>query len=178
MRHTAARLLLLLLAMPLAMAQGADQDADGATVYVMPDFKAQALDGRQVDTKKLHGQVVLLDIWAVWCAPCIQAAPALDRMYKDLRGQGLEMVGIAVQSGAAEKVKAAASKLGMTYPVVLWDQELAKKIKGIEAVPTYILINHDWQVEKVFVGATAPGVIRDRVVRALARRTKKEGNSR
>ncbi len=178
MRHTATRLLLLLLAMPLAMAQGADQDADGATVYVMPDFQAQALDGRQVDTEKLHGQVVLMDIWAVWCAPCIQAAPALDRMYQDLRDQGLEMVGIAVQSGGAEKVKAAASKLGMTYPVILWDQELAKKIKGIEAVPTYILINHNWQVEQIFVGATAPGVIRDSVERALARRTKEEGSSR
>ncbi len=178
MRHTATPLLLLLLATPLALAQSADQDGDGATVYAMPDFKARALDGRQVDTKELHGHVVLVDIWAVWCAPCIQAAPALDRMYQDLRGQGLELVGIAVQSGAAEKVRAAASKLGMTYPVILWDQELAKKIKGIEAVPTYILINHDWQVEKIFVGATAPGVIRDSVVRALARRTKKQGNSR
>ena len=176
MKHTATPLLLLLLATPLALAQSADQDGDGATVYAMPDFKAQALDGRQVDTKELHGHVVLMDIWAVWCAPCIQAAPALDRMYQDLRGQGLEMVGIAVQSGAAEKVKAAASKLGMTYPVILWNQDLAKKIKGIEAVPTYILINHDWQVEKIFVGATSPGAIRDRVVRALANRTKKEGN--
>jgi hypothetical protein len=99
-------------------------------------------------------------------------------MYQDLRGQGLEMLGIAVQSGAAEKVKAAASKLGMTYPVILWDQELAKKIKGIEAVPTYIVIDHDWQVEKIFVGATAPGAIRESVVRALARRTKQEGSSR
>jgi thiol-disulfide isomerase/thioredoxin len=160
------------------MAQGTDPNADGAAPYAMPDFKAEALDGRQVDTKELHGQVVLVDIWAVWCAPCIQAAPALDRMYRDLRGQGLEMVGIAVQSGTAEKVKAAASKLGMTYPVVLWDQELAQKIKGIEAVPTYILIDHNWQVERVFVGATAPGVIRDSVVRALARRTREEGKSR
>ena len=172
MRYSATCLLLLLLAMPLTLAQRADQDAERAQTYAMPDFQAEALDGHQVDTKALHGKVVLVDIWAVWCAPCIQSAPALDRMYRELRDQGLEMVGIAVQSGTAEKVKATAAELGMTYPVILWNPELAKKIKGIEAVPTYLLINQDWQVEKIFVGATAPAVLRDSVERVLARKPK------
>jgi thiol-disulfide isomerase/thioredoxin len=172
MKHAAICLLLLLLVAPLAPAQDTATNTAAAQTYAMPDFQAEALDGRQVDTKALHGQVVLLDLWAVWCAPCIQSAPALDRMYRDLRDEGLEMVGIAVQSGTAEKVKAAAAKLGMTYPVILWNTDLAKKIKGIEAVPTYILINQDWQVEKIFVGATAPAVLRDSVERVLARKPK------
>jgi len=178
MKHAAICLLLLLLIAPLAPAQDTGTSTAPAQTYAMPDFQAEALDGRLVDTKELHGQVVLLDLWAVWCAPCIQAAPALDRMYRDLHDEGLEMVGIAVQSGTAEKVKAAAAKLGMTYPVILWNTDLAKKIKGIEAVPTYILINQDWQVEQIFVGATAPSVIRERVESALARRPKSNGNTR
>jgi len=178
MRRVAIYLLLLSLVGSLALAQGTETGTEASRTYAMPDFQAQTLDGHQVDTREMHGQVVLLDLWAVWCGPCIQSAPALDRMYRDLHDQGLEMLGIAVQSGTAEKVKAAARKLGITYPVILWNQDLAKKIKGIEAVPTYILINQDWQVEKIFVGATAPGVIREHVESALARKRTRGDHSK
>jgi thiol-disulfide isomerase/thioredoxin len=175
MKHLASSLLVALLTLAGALAQN-NPDADNT--LAMPDFQAKALDGSQVDTTKLRGQVVLLDIWAVWCAPCIQSAPALDRMYQELKPEGLEMIGIAVQSGTEEKVRSTASKLGMTYPILLWDDELAKKIKGIEAVPTYILVNRDWRVEKIFVGATKPSMIREHVERALAEAPTPEEPSR
>ena len=155
----------VLLLSPLALGQ--ENDKPDAEVYPMPDFKATSLDGKEIDTTKLHGSVVLLDIWATWCAPCIASAPALDQMYEQLRGKGLEMVGIAVQSGSAEEVRKSAREIGISYPVILWNKELAEKIKGIQSVPTYILVNRDWNVEKLFIGATSPGLIRRHVERLL-----------
>jgi thiol-disulfide isomerase/thioredoxin len=166
---------LLLPGPAVAQAEGEDQ-ADRANR--MPDFQAPSLDGQIVDTSKLHGRVLLVDVWATWCAPCIHAAPVLDRMYRDLRDEGLEMIGIAVQSGPADKVKAVVGKLGMSYPVVLWNQDLAAKIKGLEAVPTYILVNQNWEMETIFVGETAPSVLRGHVERLLSVESPPEDGSR
>jgi thiol-disulfide isomerase/thioredoxin len=161
-----------------ALAQGEAEDGEEKKVYPMPDFQATALDGQAVDTRKLHGKVFVVDIWATWCGPCIESAPELDRMYLDLRRKGLEMLGIAVQSGTAEKVRAAAKKMGMSYPVVLWNKDLASKIEGITAVPTYIVVNQDWNVEKLFMGSTPPHRIRRQVEQLLGIEAGEEDDSR
>lgn len=166
MRRPLLGLAVLLLLSPLAQGQGNEKSNSGE-VYPMPDFKVTSLDGLEIDTTKLHGRVVLLDIWATWCGPCIASAPALDKMFDELKGRGLEMFGVAVQSGDAKEVREAARKIGITYPVILWNKELAEKIQGIQSVPTYILINKEWNVEKLFVGATPPALIRRHVERLL-----------
>jgi len=65
------------------------------------DLVFTALDGRRVDTSAWRGKVVLVDFWATWCVPCIEAMPKLRELYARYHAQGLEIVNISVDQAAA-----------------------------------------------------------------------------
>jgi thiol-disulfide isomerase/thioredoxin len=135
----------------------------------MAEFSITDLDGNALDSQQLRGKVVLIDLWATWCGPCAVAAPMLDQAYRDLKSKGLVMIGIAVPPKASpEEVQAAARRIGISYPVAIWNQQLAERIQGLRAVPTYILVAPDWTIHKLWVGATPPGQIRHEIERLLA----------
>jgi len=145
--------------------------ADPAPVapYPMAEFSIKDLGGNTLDSQQLRGKVVLIDLWATWCGPCVAATPLLDEAYSDLKEKGLVMIGIAVPPKASpEEVLATARRIGMNYPVAIWNEHLAERIQGLRAVPTYILIAPDWTIHKLWVGATPPGQIRREIERLLA----------
>lgn len=58
-----------------------------------------ALDGREVDLRKLRGKVVLLDFWATWCGPCIAELPNVKQVYREYHDRGFEIIGVSLDDG-------------------------------------------------------------------------------
>ena len=131
------------------------------------DFTGVDLDGKPFLGSELRGKVVLLDFWAVWCAPCIDAVPKLNRLREDLADEDFEVIGYAVFSGPGEDVKAFAAEHGIEYRVVVGDNDLTFDY-GVIGYPTYLLIDQQGRQVRKYVGAL-PG-LEERVmadVRAL-----------
>lgn len=61
-----------------------------------------ATDGREIDLRSMKGHVVLVDFWATWCAPCIDALPKLKVTYLRYHSQGLEIVGVSWDNDRAK----------------------------------------------------------------------------
>ena len=117
--------------------------ADTADLSRPLDLKFTAIDGREVDLAKLRGKVVLIDFWATWCPPCRHIAPDIVGLYQKYHSQGLEVIGISVDSdkqGLLDMVK----KEGLVWPQYCdfkgADNEVAAKF-GIEQFPTVFLVN-------------------------------------
>ncbi len=55
-----------------------------------------ALDGREVDLKKLRGKVVLIDFWATWCSPCIAELPNVKKVFAAYHDKGFEIVSVSL----------------------------------------------------------------------------------
>jgi peroxiredoxin len=90
-----------------------------------PAYSAQTLDGESFDIEKLRGHVVVLNIWATWCRPCVKEMPALQTLWERYRDDGLVVVGVSVDSPALlmgdveSAVRTFVDDLGLTFPIVL-----------------------------------------------------------
>ena len=115
------------------------------------DFKVRDLNGREFDSSPLKGRVVVLDLWATWCEPCIADIPMFNRLHEKYGGRGLTIVGVAMQSGWAEDIRPAVKKHDMKYTIVIGDEKLAEQYPYI-GLPTTFLISKDWKVVKKYIG--------------------------
>jgi thiol-disulfide isomerase/thioredoxin len=86
-----------------------------------PGFSLRDPRGRAHSIAEWDGRPLLINFWATWCEPCRREIPLLERLRKEGRPAGLEIVGIAIDSPAAVEHFVAAA--GMHYPVLVGEQD-------------------------------------------------------
>lgn len=70
-----------------------------------PEFTLPTVAGEQFSLKSLRGNIVILDFWASWCAPCIAEMPIVKEIYAQYKDKGLKVVGISMDNVKAAWVK-------------------------------------------------------------------------
>ncbi len=115
------------------------------------DFQTINLKGEPFRGVDLKGKIVLLDFWAVWCAPCIKAFPVLSRLQKELGPLGFETLGIATHSGTYEDVRNFLKKHPVDYSVAVGDEDVLDHF-GVIGFPTYFLIDTEGNIYQQYVG--------------------------
>jgi peroxiredoxin/YHS domain-containing protein len=135
-------------------------DAEPAA-YVPPQFpreapawNAKTLAGKPVSLADYRGQVVLLDFWATWCAPCRKSMPELNALHAKLEDRGFSVLGLSIDEDGPAKVKkyVAAKKIG--YPIAL-DAATATTWEAyrVKAVPAAFLIDREGRIVAQWTGA-------------------------
>jgi len=115
--RTTSRLgLRALLGVALALCAGLSGGA--APMSSAPDFTLRTLDGRNLRLQELRGQVVMVNFWASWCAPCRVEMPHLNKLADKYRASGFTLLGVNVDEDPRNATSAAA-KPGVTFPVLL-----------------------------------------------------------
>ncbi|MFQ5921895.1 MAG: TlpA family protein disulfide reductase, partial [Anaerolineales bacterium] len=80
-----------------------------------PDFELEAANGASVGLNDYQGDVVLLNFWATWCAPCRSEMPLLQSAFESFKDQGFVVLGIDFDE-SAELVTAFGDELGLSFP--------------------------------------------------------------
>ncbi len=98
---------------------------------------AYALEGT---LPNLAGQVVLVDFWATWCAPCKASFPAYDRLQTEFAARGFTVLGVSVDKKAAPYAEFV-ERLAPTFPTLRdAGQKLVAEVRP-PAMPTCYLID-------------------------------------
>lgn len=79
----------------------------------LPEIQFQDGAGRARSLTDFRGKVVLLNIWATWCAPCREEMPALDRLQAKLGGPGFEVVALSIDQQGPQVVRKFFDELGV-----------------------------------------------------------------
>ncbi|HVL68164.1 MAG TPA: redoxin domain-containing protein [Vicinamibacterales bacterium] len=107
-----------------------------------PDFAITTLSGDTLTSESLLGKVVLLDFWATWCGPCVEATPGLARIHKKLQDDDFVIVGVSADRDAGQW-RAFIDKNRLGWPQFLDTRQTMASRFGVNAFPTYILIDHE-----------------------------------
>jgi cytochrome c biogenesis protein CcmG/thiol:disulfide interchange protein DsbE len=114
-------------------------------------FQLTLFGGETLTLEDLRGQVVMLDFWASWCAPCRQEAPTLARVYREYRDRGVEFVGVAIWD-TEEDVQVYIRQYGVTYPNGLDPEGRMAMDYGVTGIPEKYFISRDGALVKKFIG--------------------------
>ncbi|MCF8480473.1 MAG: TlpA family protein disulfide reductase [Rhodospirillum sp.] len=100
--------------------------------------------GRELRLSDLRGQVVVLNVWATWCAPCVREMPTLESLAEKTAGRGVTVLPLSQDRGGDTKVPAFYEGAGITHlPIALDPTLTAGKVLGLRGLPTTLILDKD-----------------------------------
>lgn len=142
--------------------------AIGAGAYVMrdelfpievgsraPSFTARTVDGSNAvrTLEDYRGKVVVLNIWATWCLPCIREMPTFEQLHQAFRGSDLRIVAVSVDDlVGADSVHRYARGLGVTFDVLLDSTHTIDRVYQVTGYPQTFVIAKDGTIRKQWIG--------------------------
>jgi cytochrome c biogenesis protein CcmG/thiol:disulfide interchange protein DsbE len=107
-----------------APASRSPEDEGGPAVAIgseVPAFRAETIDPpvRTRTPADYRGEVLLLNIWATWCVPCVQEMPTLEKLYEAYGDSGLAIVAVSIDdSGSADRIREFRKQHGLTFEIL------------------------------------------------------------
>lgn len=131
-----------------------------------PEFRARTVDGsnRVRTLADYKGKVVVLNVWATWCAPCIYEMPSFERLHRQVADTNLVIVAISVDDVVgADSVSRFARGLGVTFDILLDSTHAIDRNYQVTGYPETFVIARDGTIRKKWIGPldwSAPANVR------------------
>lgn len=117
-----------------------------------PAFKLALLDGGELDLSAHKGRdIVILDFWATWCAPCVRALPILIDVADTYKDRGVVFYAVN-QREMPEKISTFLESKRFSLRVPLDREGRVGELYGVQGIPQTVVIGKDGMVQAVHVG--------------------------
>jgi peroxiredoxin len=107
-----------------------------------PDFTLKSITGENLKLSEYRGEVVMINFWASWCAPCRQEMPLLDSLYQKYKDLGFTLLGINLDEKSAQAEKLL-KEIPVNFPILLDPKSEISRLYKVSAMPTTILVDRD-----------------------------------
>ncbi len=129
-----------------------------------PNFQVRDLSGKAVELTDNKGKVVMVNIWATWCAPCLEEMPSMERLYREFHSTGLEIMAVSVDAELGQldmsrdqiggDIQAFGDSLGLTFPLLHDPSRSIEQLYKTTGVPETFVIGRDGVIYKKVAGGT------------------------
>lgn len=120
------------------------------------DFSAVAPvdgNGQLADMSPYRGKALLVNLWATWCAPCIEELPSLGKLQQQLGGDRFQVVTIAFQESDPRKIEPFLAAHGAgNLPALIDVDSTVAKVAQVTALPASLLVGPDGKVKAMLTG--------------------------
>src|ERR687891_2812171 len=91
----------------------------------VPELSFEDAQGNQLSLADFRGKVVILNLWATWCAPCRREMPSLDRLQAAHGDDGLQVLPLSLDRGEIDKIEAFYEEVGLPNLGIYHDPKAA-----------------------------------------------------
>ncbi|OGR79275.1 MAG: hypothetical protein A3B80_08580 [Elusimicrobia bacterium RIFCSPHIGHO2_02_FULL_39_36] len=124
----------------------------GARVgFSAPNFSLKSTEQKKFSLSNFKEKVVLLDFWATWCPPCRFSTPALVRINKKFKDQGLAVIGISLDE-EPEPVPPFLKKEKVEHLILYAEDSSVAQDYQVRAIPSFFLIDKNGMIKKRYDG--------------------------
>ncbi len=116
-----------------------------------PEIGLSDLNGRSIRLARLRNQVVLVDFWASWCAPCRQEMPVLNSLYAKYKAQGFTVIGVNLDR-ERRNMRGFLQRTRVAFPVVHDAEHRVASRYRPPKMPSSYLIDKNGLVRYVHAG--------------------------
>lgn len=118
-----------------------------------PSASFRTLDGDAAVLADFRGKVLLVNFWATWCAPCVKEMPALERLHRELAGEGLAVLAVSQDRDGAAAVTPFLARIALQdLPVYLDPKGVLGREFALKGLPTTFVIDREGRVVAGLVG--------------------------
>ncbi len=126
-----------------------------------PNFTLKDLRGNEISLSDYEGKVLFLNFWATWCGPCRAEIPDFIEVYDEYKDQGLEILGVSVDTVSPDKVLQFVKMNEMNYPVVMYTRDLINDYRPGRAIPATIIIDKMGRMRHKQIGPMSKEMVID-----------------
>lgn len=140
--------------------EGAVSDSVLDSTLLAPDFTYPTLDGEVFTLSEQKGKVIVLNLWATWCGPCIKEIPDFIDLQNEFKDKGVEFVGIAVDDKGWDAVRPFVDKHEINYQILLDKESSIFESYPLQGLPNTYIINRQGEVAHIIISMTSKELLK------------------
>lgn len=128
-----------------------------------PNFSLPGIDGQMISLADYRGKVVLLNIWATWCPPCVEEMPSMEKLYQALKGEAFEILAVSLDESGVTAVGPFMQRNKLNFTALTDTAGTLKNLYQTTGVPESFIIDKQGNIVEKIIGPrdwASPGAIR------------------
>ena len=117
-----------------------------------PDFTLPGLNGELISLSEFKGNVVLVNIWATWCPPCVYEMPSMEKLHQQFKSEQFKILAISIDSQGAKAVAPFMKNHNLTFQALIDPAGTIRTSYGINSIPQSFIIDKQGHLLKKIIG--------------------------
>ena len=117
-----------------------------------PEFSFPGLDGTMVSLSDYRGYVVLVNVWATWCPPCVDEMPSMEKLYQALKGENFELLAVSIDALGTKVVAPFMKKYNLSFPALMDTDGSIQTLYQTTGVPESFIIDQEGILIEKIIG--------------------------
>jgi len=117
-----------------------------------PNFTLPDINGKMVSLTDYRGKVVLINIWATWCRPCVEEMPSMEKLHQELKEESFKILAVSIDASGAKAVIPFMKKHKLSFSALTDTKGAIKSLYQTTGIPESVIVDKDGIIVEKIIG--------------------------